>query len=309
MSRVKGKYWSQIVSLLLAVILWIYVSNEINPTTEQILNRVPLETRGLSANVAILEMPRAVDLRIQGPREKVQQVGIRAVEAYIDLSNAKTGEVSLPVRVAVPEGVTVVDISPREVTVRLEKVFEKQVPIRLKQTGKPARGYRLLDPVFDPVRVIIKGPGSLLNKVESAIVQVNFTGSKDGFHGKMPVQAVDKNGNVLDSNLVSIFPSRVEVFVPVVLDMPSRVVPVKPVLEGQPAPGYIVSNIVPELATVSVFGRADLVRSIDQVSTAPLNIAGANADIYQEAALVLPPGLKASAVTVKVLVKIVPENQ
>ncbi len=310
MSRISGKHQQlslKILSLILAIVLWVYVSDEINPSAEQVVNRVPVEVRGLASGKILLAGPGTVDVRVQGARQKVQQVGARAVTAYIDLSKVGNGLHRVPVRVKVPEGLTVVDVSPKEIEVRIEKVAEKEVPVVLEKNGKTARGYRMLEPVFDPARVILKGPQSILDKIKKAVVKVSFNNTTDGFHGNMPVQVVDEKGSLLDINQVKIFPEKVDVFVPVVLDLPNKVVPVRPVIVGQPATGYIVSNIVPELANISIFGPRESVRLVKEVVTAAIDISGANGDVYKEVALKIPGGTNAGVTSIRVLVKIVPQ--
>lgn len=310
MNATKGRQWSlKLVAFFLAVLLWAYVSNEINPTTQQIINRVPLEARSLPGNVSVVEMPGTIDLRIQGPREKVQQVGVRAVEAYVNLARAKIGKTRVPIQVKVPEGITVIEVNPREVEVWIENISEKQVPLSMQKTGEQAKGYKVLEPIFEPSRVILKGPESLLERIDRGFVKVNFNGTTEGFHGMLPVQVADAKGNPVNENLVGIHPEQVDVFVPVVLDLPSKVVPIKPVIEGRPAEGYVVSDVIPELATVSVFGQADLVNDINEVNTAPINIEGATADVYQEASFVMPEGIQSGTASIKVLVKVIPEKE
>lgn len=53
-----------------------------------------------------------------------------------------------------------------------------------------------------------------------------------------------------------------------------RVVPVMPVVEGDPAPGFVLGRIIPEPLTVEVVGPESRLRQLSGATTEPVSVAG-----------------------------------
>jgi YbbR domain-containing protein len=59
----------------------------------------------------------------------------------------------------------------------------------------------------------------------------------------------------------------------------SRVVPIAPVLDGKPAPGYIVGKITTDPITVEVVGPESVVNRVSEAITEPVSVAGATSAV------------------------------
>jgi YbbR domain-containing protein len=55
-----------------------------------------------------------------------------------------------------------------------------------------------------------------------------------------------------------------------------RMVPIRPVTDGEPAPGFVVGRITAEPATVQIVGPESHVREVDAATTEPVEIDGKN---------------------------------
>ena len=58
-----------------------------------------------------------------------------------------------------------------------------------------------------------------------------------------------------------------------------KVVPVSPVIEGDPAPGYVVARITTSPATVQVLGPQTRLDQLREATTEPVSVAGARASV------------------------------
>ena len=87
-----------------------------------------------------------------------------------------------------------------------------------------------------------------------------------------------------------------------------RVVQVKPSVEGRPAPGYEVGNIVTDPATVEVVGPESALRGLDEAMTEPVSVADATRPIREVVTVgVADPSIRLrSPQTASVTVQIVP---
>jgi YbbR domain-containing protein len=61
----------------------------------------------------------------------------------------------------------------------------------------------------------------------------------------------------------------------------AKLVPVVPVVEGDPADGYVVGTITADPATVEVVGPVSAVRSLTEAITEPLSVAGASTPVRE----------------------------
>jgi YbbR domain-containing protein len=88
----------------------------------------------------------------------------------------------------------------------------------------------------------------------------------------------------------------------------TRVVPVQPSLEGEPAPGFIVGEITAEPRTVEVAGPESLLRRVTEAISEPLWIGSAKSEVQANVTLgVADPGVRLKSVrSALVKVAIVP---
>ena len=88
----------------------------------------------------------------------------------------------------------------------------------------------------------------------------------------------------------------------------TRIVPVNPSIEGDPAPGFIVGAIVAEPATVEVVGPESVLRTVTEAITEPIWVGSARSDVRSSAVVgVADEGVRiSSARTAVVSVEILP---
>jgi YbbR domain-containing protein len=67
-----------------------------------------------------------------------------------------------------PRGVKVLRITPAQVTLELERVAHKSVPVHLRLTGKPPSGLQVVDTKVAPETVQVSGPVSDVEDVQAA---------------------------------------------------------------------------------------------------------------------------------------------
>jgi YbbR domain-containing protein len=87
----------------------------------------------------------------------------------------------------------------------------------------------------------------------------------------------------------------------------SRVVPIKPAVEGRPAPGYVVGKVTADPAEVEVLGPESAVRRATEALTEPVSVDGARGRVQESVTVgTLDPALRlkslrTTTVTVDVL--------
>ncbi|PKM47508.1 MAG: hypothetical protein CVV03_03020 [Firmicutes bacterium HGW-Firmicutes-8] len=299
-----GNWSLKALSLILAVVLWIYVSNELNPTKEQEFKAVPIESRGTGPNLAVTLPPGGVNVRLQASQNVMAGLSQKNIEVFVDLSQSKPGKTMVPVQVRVPAGIKVTDLRPAEIHVMVEPIAEKQVPVKVHYSNMTEKGYRVVAVKSKPDEVILRGPKSIIDKVDFASIDVNVKGRNKSFNETVPVRVSDNKGAFLEETAVKRTPSAVEILVSIGLDNLSKTVQVVPRLTGKPTEGYIVTLVEVEPVELVINGPTDLINGISQITTQPVDITGAQADVSVDVQPELPQGVTANRPSIKVLVKI-----
>jgi YbbR domain-containing protein len=159
----------KLLSLAFAFGLWSFVNFGERDTEEAL--KVPLELRNIPASLVITS-PRVdfIDLRVVGPRTLLGRIDRNRLSISLDLSGVRPGPAVFRVStdpLNLPRGVRVVRINPAVVTLDLQRVARKTVPVQLQLDGEPPTGFKLVSARIAPEVVEITGPASDLKDVES----------------------------------------------------------------------------------------------------------------------------------------------
>src|SRR5205814_5102242 len=151
----------KLVSLALAVMLWIVVSGE--ETVERGL-RVPLEMQQFPAGLEIQgEAPTTVDVRVRGTSGTLSRLSPGDVVAVLDLRGARSGNRLFqltPEQVRAPFGIEVVQVMPATLALVFENSATRRVRVDASIDGKPAPGYLIGKTTVAPTDVEVVGPES-----------------------------------------------------------------------------------------------------------------------------------------------------
>lgn len=288
---------SLLISLMLATVVWFVSVSEANPFEERPLAGVVNVELGEPAPDLIRVNPESatVALAVRAPRDVLSTLDATQVRVFADLASLDAGvhEVELQWAFLRPApGARVTTINPaRSLRVALERRATREIRVRLEKSGEPAPGYDVGDERLAFTSASVTGPASAVERVSELIAAVSLASLKSSLDQAAPLTAIDADGQRV--NNVTISPTTVQVQVPVTQKVGFRDVAVKPVVTGQIARGYRVTNIIvtPPIITVSSSDRDKVTALPGFVETEPLDITGVSDDLTQRLALVLPEGV------------------
>ncbi len=286
----------RILSVAMALLLWIYATNEQNPVNDQILS-LQIQRINQPQGMEISGIPPSVSVRVQGPRTQLASLTASDFQAAVDLSGLPEGDSYVPVKLTPPSGVQVVQVTPNKIHVVADRMVEKQVDVAVSFKGNPARGYVTQDPAVVPVKVTLKGPRSKVSPVEQLKVTVDVESADGVVEQTVPVSS--GVGGVIVS------PQTVRVSVPVI-PLPSRTVPVRPRVAGEPAKDYEIAGVTVSPESVQVVAPAGYLALMNWVETEKVDVRGTESDVNVKIGVSPPPGaveVKPAAVEVTVIIK------
>lgn len=136
-----------------------------------------------------------VDVTLEGSQGKLAELNARNLVALADVTELRTGDRVLRltdrnVTMDLPEGVRIVSINPRSLTLHLEPLVEREIAVEARFEGAPAEGFKLGAVQVSPPSVRVRGPQSHVNAVERAFTEtVSLTGHRETL--VLPQVAVD----------------------------------------------------------------------------------------------------------------------
>lgn len=268
----------KVVSLVLAIVFWLWIISQTdsNGSTGSPTLNVPLVLTNQPSNIIVISTLPTITVSI----DNYQQISVKDLYAYVDLTDAAIGEHVYQVLVNSPQGVSIKNISPANVVLKLDTVKDKIVPVVLSLSGTLESGFITAQPIITPSVVNIRGPMSILEKLENVVVEVGVTGMKESIRVVRPVIFKDTQGKgifaadpVLDS--LKAFPETVEVIVPVYpKGTASKTVPVKVSARGTPAKDLTVREIKPVPSQVELVGDEDALAKIEYLNLKAVDVSG-----------------------------------
>jgi YbbR domain-containing protein len=281
-------------SLLLSIILWAYVTNEANPPRTDIFpSPIAVAVRGQPPGTQLMNEPANVQVRVSAPADVWSRLRPNSFAAYVDLGGAAPGLVEREVRVETTEPqARVLEVTPDRVSVRLEAIARRQVPVRPVLEGALPFGFNYDPAQVTPNQVFVSGPASLVDRVEVAVANVRIEGSRVSISQTFPLYLVDAQGNRLSG--VTVEPDSVTVNVEIVQQIHYRAISVSPFIRGTPAPGFWLRNVSVEPAVLTAVGDRATLEGITFLRTTPIDVTGLRADVQRLAEVELPRGVSLS---------------
>ena len=166
------RFGLKVVSLILAVLIWLIVSGE------QIVERafrIPLEFTNLPAALELAgNAPNVVDVRVRGSSGALSRLAAGELVAVLDLKQARSGQRLFHLtgtEVRAPFGIEVVQVTPSSLAITFETSATKEVAISPIVEGQPADGYEVRRITADPKVVLVAGPATAVRETNEAITE------------------------------------------------------------------------------------------------------------------------------------------
>ncbi len=279
------------LALLLSVSLWVLVVNDQNPErTDTTAFAIPIEVTKVPPGLVLMNTLEPVRLKIRAPKDSWNNLRSSSFRAYVDLSHQGPGiqSVSVLAECSDPQ-VDVLEVVPATVSIRLEEIQERTVPVKVNLVGNVPFGYVYGTPKVDPEVVVASGPASLVQSVQAASVDVRLDGITVEIDSAFHPVAIDSTGNLVRN--IQLNPQTVKVQLPVDQQVSYKQVGIRPTITGTVAQGYWTESVSTNPSSVTVVGDPKTLAGINYLQTAPVSVDGATASVSQDVGLSIPGGV------------------
>jgi YbbR domain-containing protein len=162
---------TKLVALGITAALWFGVTGLQKPTSRR-LNSVPLVLNFSSEMEATNSPLKEVDLVVTGDKTKISRLRSEDLVVSIDLTDTAAGERTIQltpenINVDLPSGLKIDEIQPGKIAVKLEKIAEREIPVKPEIEGEVAEGFEIYSQAVMPAKVRVRGPESFVKSLDS----------------------------------------------------------------------------------------------------------------------------------------------
>lgn len=307
MNEVVRKNWFLLlISLLVSIAIWIYVSYVVNPAYVKKINDIPIVYNNLSSDfesgkLRIIESNcDSVSVEIKGDRNDIASIKRDDIVANVDMiSVTKSGNYSLQIVVTFGEdGVSVLQKTPQRCEIVVDDVVVEEKEITVRTEGSLSEGFYINgEAEITPAKVKITGPKSYVNRISRAEAVVDISDKDADIIANAQITLTDAAGRSLtfgdkNSDLpnVGIDISEVNVHYAVTNKKEIEIVPDIRTKKGESASNVKWTVLSDEKLTI--WGPANTVRNIDKIYTEPVNVSAISDGSELDLRVIIPEGIE-----------------
>ena len=296
LGKLKDNIILKIISLGIAFLIWILVTNSNDPTHSVLISNVPISIVNEDAiddigKVAEPEGSGTVTIKVTERNSVLRRLSRTGADFYVEADLENLTELNtVPLSVTCSNTAVTwdeIEIWPASLKVSLEDKVEQAVAVTTVTSGNAAEGYAVgSTEVLQGKNILVAGPKSLVEIINQVTAPVSVSGMRQDQTLTAVLRVTDKNGSeftdaqmsrleLKDSNGNLLANHEVQVAVTLWREQPDVAVDVK--TSGTPVNGYYISQISTIPQTVTLIGTEEALQNLGGVLTADTEISVDNA--------------------------------
>lgn len=313
-NRILDHFGLKVISLVLAIVVWIIVANVDDYTTTKQISGIEIEFingNAITEKNKVYEVPdgTTIDIVVKGRRSVVESLTSEDFKAVADLSKMSVTN-AVSVEVAAISSYIARDLTitytDNAVIVAVENKVEKQLPITVRATSEVAEGYAIRNKTATPNLITVKGAESVVNTIEEVVVDVDVTDSNHNLTAYAEPVFLDYNGDVIDATKFEYDVEEVSVTVEI---LQTKKLAVRVKTTGEPKEGYAISSIDYQPTSILVVGEAEDLAMVDELLIDDIDVTDCNKDLETSVLIAdyLPSGIALAEDSEEIMIKVMIE--
>ena len=166
---------AKVLSLGLAIILFVF--HRVTNLEERFFS-VPLNIERKGSLIPSSSYPRMIRLKLRGESTSIFSITDDEIEVYVNLEKFDVpGTYTVPVQwrkkgAALETEPLQINVDPMEITLSLDHMISKFVPLTVTLQGQVEPGYAMVSYSLNPTQVIIDGPAELMGSISELYTEV-----------------------------------------------------------------------------------------------------------------------------------------
>lgn len=164
----------KLVAVFFAVLIWFAITNQLREFESY--HDIPITLRYPPDKIILEQRIFTADVTLRGSRRQLEEIKSNDIRINAEVPVVREGvyyyDLHLgPDNVSTPPGTKVAQIDPQNIRIQLDRIISREVPVKVRETGELAYGYRVIDRAVVPSTVTISGPSKIVRDVERIMTE------------------------------------------------------------------------------------------------------------------------------------------
>ncbi len=212
----------KIISIFLALFVWIYILYIVNPVNETVFDKVEVDLAfegsvpDRNGYMYLMTDPNlTVSVTVSGSRSELINLSKDDIKATLNMDSV-ISEGTYNISVSATTGnnsLTVTDIYPKNFTIEFCAEETREIPIELRPFGALPSGYEIDEQSISPSTITVSGPSKTVSTISKAYITVPLTNAKENILGTYDISLVNDAGENIDRRYLTLSDAAAEALI------------------------------------------------------------------------------------------------
>jgi len=277
------------IAVGIAVLLWFMVNGNSDMMVNQDFNSIPItltNVDGLAAKNLVLAEDKSyyLNLRVKGTDKNLRKINTKEITAEVNLGDINTkGTYDLEIVVKGLSNSVIIDsMNPTALQIVVDNIIKEDLEVGIVVEGRPANNAVVIS-AKSLEKVEVQGPEESIARIKNTSGTANVNDLAADTTEHIQVMAYDESGNRI--NDVVFLPSVIKA--EIILGQIKNVGVIS-TTSGQPANGYVVSEVLVEPSKVLIGAKQELVDQIESITMNAIDVSGQAKTFTKDVSLTPP---------------------
>ena len=171
---IRRDFLRKLVALFFAILIWFTITNQLREFESY--HDIPITLRYPPDKLVLNQRIFTADVMLRGSRSRLEEVKSSDIKITAEVEVVPEGvyyhDLHLgPDNVSTPPGTRVAQIDPANIRIQLDRIVSKQVPVKVREAGELAYGYRVVKQSVIPSTVTISGPSKIVRDIDRIMTE------------------------------------------------------------------------------------------------------------------------------------------
>ncbi len=202
-----------ILSIFLALFVWMYILYIVNPVNETVFDKVEVDLAfegsvpDRNGYMYLMTDPNlTVSVTVSGSRSELINLSKEDIKATLNMDSV-ISEGTYSINVSTTNGnndLTVTEIYPKTFTIEFAAEETREIPVELLASGTLPSGYEIENQSVSPQTITVRGPAKTVAGISKAYLTVPLTNMKENITGAYDITLVNEAGENIDRRYLTL---------------------------------------------------------------------------------------------------------